>query len=177
MRIQSLKHLVDVVCAVARPTRIIVFGSGSLLAVRPELGETGGPLELTADADFLLEPSNPAIAESLQLAAGQDSAFMAEFGYHADILRPMIKETLPAGWEARLVSVAGYGHVFALNPYDLALVKLVVGREKDLNLLRSMLQLKIVEAGQLRRHYQENPMSEREAFIAGRNLQAVLTAS
>jgi len=83
----------------------------------------------------------------------------------------------PIGWEARLIRVDGYANVFALNHYDLALVKLVVGREKDLNLLRSMLQLKIVEAGQLRRHYQENPMSERETFIAGKNLQAVLTAS
>ena len=38
-----------------------------------------------------------AIAESLQLAAGRDSAFMAQYGYYADILRPTIAATLPAG--------------------------------------------------------------------------------
>jgi hypothetical protein len=92
MRLQSLKHLIEVIVAVARPTTIHILGSCSLLPAHPEMGEEGCPLELTTDADFLLEPSNEGIAESLQLAAGQDSAFMAQFGYYADILRPVIKE-------------------------------------------------------------------------------------
>ncbi len=79
----------------------------------------------TTDGDLLLEPANEAIAESLQVAAGKESAFMSQFGYYADILRPAIVQTLPAGWEARLHPVAGYQNVFALDPYDLALVKLV----------------------------------------------------
>jgi len=131
-------------------------------------------LELTTDADLLLEPDNEAIAESLQVAAGKDSAFMAEFGYYADILRPAIVETLPAGWETRLQPVSGYDNVFALNPYDLALVKLVLGREKDLALLRGMLRLGIVEPAKLRQHYQATPLGEREARSAGRNLPVVL---
>ncbi len=51
----------------------------------------------------------------------------------ADILRPTIAETLPADWETRLHPVAGYDNVFALDPYDLAVVKLMVGRAKDLD--------------------------------------------
>lgn len=128
MHLQSLKHLVEVVQAVARPSTIHILGSSSLLPAYPELSEQGSPLELTTDADFLLNPTNEAIAESLLLAAGKDSAFMAQFGYYADILRPVIGEALPPGWESRLHSVAGYTNVFALDVYDLPLVKLMVGR-------------------------------------------------
>ena len=174
MRLQSLNHLIEVVRAVARPQRIEILGSASLLPQHPELGAPGGVLERTTDADFLLDPSNEAIAESLQFAAGRDSAFMSQNGYYADILRPAMAETLPAGWETRLHPVSGFDNVFALDPYDLALVKLMVGREKDLNLLRAMLQLKIVEPLRLRQHYQQTPLGEREAAIAGRNLSAVL---
>ncbi len=175
MRLQPLNHLIEVVRAVARPARVCVLGSASLLPDHPELGGTGAPLELTADADFLLEPVNDAIAESIQLAAGRESAFMAQNGYCADILRPTIAETLPAGWESRLHAVAGYDNVFALDPYDLALVKLIVGRPKDLELLRGLLRLGIIEPVHLRAHYQQTPLGEHEATVAGRNLHAVLT--
>src|SRR6266478_5166468 len=74
MRLQSLSHLIEVVCAVARPRKVIIFGSSSLLLGHPELGNTGQALELTTDADFLLQPVNEAIAESLQVAAGRESA-------------------------------------------------------------------------------------------------------
>lgn len=174
MRLQSLNHLIEIVRAVARPQRVRILESASLLPHHPELGVPGGPLERTTDADFLIDPITDALAESLQFAAGQDSAFMAENGYYADILRPVMAETLPAGWEARLHPVAGYDNVFALDPYDLALVKLMVGRDKDLDLLRAMLRLKIVAPARLRQHYQQTPLGEREAVTAGRNLTLVL---
>lgn len=174
MRLQSLNHLIEIVRAVARPNKVQILGSSSLLPSHPELGEAGQPLELTTDADFLLEPINEPIAESLQLAAGRDSAFMAQFGYYADILRPIMAQTLPAGWATRLHPVPGFDNVFALDVYDLAVVKLMVGREKDLNLLRALLRLGLVEPDKLRAHYHRTPLGEREAFAAGRNLTALL---
>ena len=174
MRLQSLSHLIEVVRSVAQPGRVCVVGSASLLPVHPELGEVGHPLERTTDADFLLEPVNEAMAESLQLAAGRDSAFMGQYGYYADILRPVMAETLPAGWESRLHPVAGYDNVFALDPYDLAVVKLMVGRAKDLDLLRALLKLGILEPARLQQHYQQTPLGEREMITAGRNLTALL---
>ena len=176
MRLQSLNHLIDVILAVARPNTVRLLGSPSLLPAHPELGEKGCPLEMTADADFLLDPSNEGIAESLQLAAGEDSAFMAKFGYYADILRPAIAEALPAGWESRLHPVSGYSNVFALDVYDLALMKLMVGRQKDLDLLRALLHTGIIEPTRLREHYQQCPLGEREAVVVGRNLTALLDA-
>jgi hypothetical protein len=174
MRLPFLTHLLDAVGALARPRRIVVLGSSSLLPQFPELGESGQPLEVSLDADLLLDPVNEAIADMLKDAVGEESGFQQQHGYYADILRPSIAETLPAGWEARLHPVAGYDAVFALDPYDLAVVKLMVGREKDLDLLRAMLRLGIVEPARLRRHYQQTPLGEREAVTAGRNLTRVL---
>jgi hypothetical protein len=166
--------LIEIVRAVARPQRVHVLGSASLLPRHPELGVPGGPLERTTDADFLIDPITDALAESLQFAAGQDSAFMAENGYCADILRPMIAQTLPAGWGSRLHPVSGFDNVFAIDPCDLAMVKLMVGREKDLDLLRAMLRLHIVEPARLQHHYRQTPLGESESFTAGRNLTQVL---
>jgi hypothetical protein len=81
---------------------------------------------------------------------------------------------VPAGWESRLHPVAGYDHVFALDVYDLALVKLLVGRPKDLDLLRALLRLGILEPARLRAHYQQTPLEERDAVAAGRNLTLLL---
>ena len=81
---------------------------------------------------------------------------------------------LPRRWESRLHPVAGYDNVFALDVYDLALVKLVVGREKDLELVRALLKLGILEPARLRAHYQQTPLGEREAAQAGRNLALLL---
>jgi len=53
-------------------------------------------------------------------------------------------------------------------------VKLMVGRQKDLDLLRAMLRLGIVEPERLRQHYQQTPLGERESFTAGRNLTLLL---
>jgi hypothetical protein len=71
--------------------------------------------------------------------------------------------------------VAGYDNVFALDPYDLALVKLVLGRAKDLDLLRALLGRGLLEAARLRTHYQQTPLGEREGVSAGRNLHTILT--
>ena len=67
--------------------------------------------------------------------------------------------------------------MFALDPYDLALVKLTVGRPKDLDLLRALLKLAIIEPARLRQHYHATPLGENEASVAGRNLGVVLEAS
>lgn len=174
MRLRSLKHLLDATQAIAQPERIVVIGSSSLLPDYPDLGELGQPLEASYDTDVLITPIDEDMAAVLGEAVGQQSLFARRHGYYADILRPVMAETLPANWESRLHPVSGYDNVFALDPYDLALVKLMVGREKDLNLLRAMLRLKIVEPDRLRQHYQQTPLGEHDALAAGRNLTLLL---
>jgi len=55
MRLPFLNHLLESVSAVAKPRRIVVLGSSSLLPGHPGLGDPGQALELSTDADLLLE--------------------------------------------------------------------------------------------------------------------------
>lgn len=176
MRLRSLIQLLDATRALAQPDRIVVIGSSSLLPPHPDLGEPGQPLETSYDSDLLISPIDDEMAAVLAEAVGQQSLFAKRHGYYADILRPTIAETLPAGWESRLQPVPGCANVFALDKYDLALVKLIVGRQKDLDLLRALLRLGILEPARLRAHYQQTPLGEREAMQAGRNLRVLLDA-
>lgn len=174
MRLQSLIHLVESALALSRRSEVHVFGSASLLASFPDLGEPGGPLEPTFDADLWIASSDEGVARVLDEALGDGSLFAARSGYHADILRPEILETLPQGWESRRVPLPSVPAAKCLHPLDLALVKLVLGREKDLALLRALLDLKLLDVESLRRHYHATPLGEREAVAAGRNLQKLL---
>jgi hypothetical protein len=177
MRLRSLTHLLEELRARDATRKIVVLGSSSLLPFHPELGEPGGPLDLTCDADFLLEPVDKEIALLLGQALGANKEFHLKFGYHADILHPSIAETLPPGWEGRLVAVEGFDNVFALEPLDLAVVKIVVGREKDLALVRGLLELRKISAEDLRKRWSSMPLGEREIFRSGRNLALVVEGS
>ena len=139
MRLSALKHLIEATQALCHPERIRVLGSSALLASFPELGEPGQPLEISFDADLLIEPCDPQLAAMLHEAVGEGSLFAQRTGYHADFLRPDILETLAAGWELAVVSLEGFVNASALAPADVAAVKLRVGRPKDLQLCRHLI--------------------------------------
>ena len=103
MHIRSLKQLVDIVKAMARPKQITVLGSSSLLADNPDLGEKGRPLELSLDVDLLVDPCDARQVGILHEAIGEGSLFHREYGVYADFMRPEITETLPTGWQKRCV--------------------------------------------------------------------------
>ena len=161
MRFRSLTHLLEELRARDATRKIVVLGSSSLLPFHPELGEPGGSLDLTCDADFLLEPVDKEIALLLGQTLGANKEFHLKFGYHADILHPSIAETLPPGWEGRLVAVEGFDNVFALEPLDLAVV-------------RRLLKLGKISAEDLRKRWSSMPLGEREIFRSGRNLALVV---
>lgn len=169
MRLHSLTHLLSELCSREKSKRVVILGSASLLAHFPEIGEPGCPLETTYDADFLLDPVDQNLALRLVSEIGTNSPFHVDYGYHADILHPTIIESLPPRWEERLVVVDGFENVFALDPLDLAAIKVVVGREKDLALVRQLLELKKILPENLRLRLNEIPLGEKEMFRSGRN--------
>lgn len=135
MNLAALQHIVKSAQALADDCRIIVLGSASLLASFPELGQPDSPLAATFDADLCPLPFDEATGTMLNEALGESHAFHARHGYHADILSDSIFETLPPGWEKRLVPVPGCENAAAIDPHDLAAVKLMIARPKDLALL------------------------------------------
>lgn len=55
-------------------------------------------------------------------------------------------------------------------------VKLCLGREKDLELVKALLNLKKLECAKLRERFALLPLGEKELFRAGRNLGSVCPA-
>jgi hypothetical protein len=112
--------------------RLVVFGSASLLASFPELGEMkDSPLLTTYDADIIPYPFEEEVGMMLDESFGEERKFHQRFGYHADIVRPKVTETFPNDWEQRLVPLADLKSVYCLDPHDMAAAKCLIGREKD----------------------------------------------
>jgi hypothetical protein len=138
MTLDSLQHILRSAAALADDRCFVVLGSASLLASFPQLGDPDAPLSSTFDADLCPQPFDELTGTMLHEALGEDRAYHRRQGYHADILRETIFETLPDGWRERLVPVPGCPSATALDPHDLAAVKLLVARPKDLALLRHL---------------------------------------
>ena len=140
MRLDSLKHITRAVCAMLDGDRVIVFGSASLLASYPDLGELkDSPLMSTYDVDLIPYPFEEEVGMMLDESFGEDRVFHQRFGYHADIVRPKVTETFPNGWESRLLLLDEANRVFCLEPHDMAAAKCLIARDKDRNQLSFLL--------------------------------------
>ena len=157
MNLAALQHIIRAAQSLAEDRAILVLGSASLLATHPALGLPGAPLAATFGADLLPEPFEELAATMLDQALGEDRAYYQRHGYHADILRDSITTTLPAGWRERLVPVPGT-NASALDPHDLAAVKLLVARPKDLALVRDLLAVRLLDPALIRARINLRPL-------------------
>jgi len=138
MTLPALQHLLRAARALAEDRRFLVLGSASLLVSFPDLGEVDAPLASTYDADLCPEPFDELTGRMLEEALGENQSYHRRHGYHVDVLREAIYETLPTGWRDRLLAIPGAEYAVALEPHDLAAAKLWVGRPKDLALVRKL---------------------------------------
>lgn len=149
MTLDALKHLIRAAKALAEDRSFLVLGSASLLASFPELSEPSSPLASTYDADLCPQPFDELTGTMLEEAMGDQRAYYRRHGYHADILKDSVLQTLPKGWQERLVDVPDCPGAKALAPCDLAAVKLLVGRPKDLALLESLSAMNLLSADEV----------------------------
>ena len=90
----------------------------------------------------------PEKADLIDGSIGELSPFHQTFGYYAHGVGP---ETamLPANWRTRLVRVENENTAgtigWCLSPVDLAVSKLLAGREKDVDFVRVMLRNGLVD--------------------------------
>lgn len=174
MRLDSLKHITRAVAAMLDGDRVVVFGSASLLASFPELGDLeGSPLQQTYDADLIPYPFEESVGMMLDEAFGEDRGFHQRFGYHADIVRPKVTETFPEKWEERLLPLAGTDSVFCVEPHDMAAAKCLVGREKDRKQLSFLLSHNYLQADLLEKRVGEILLSSKVSIKAHRFLASL----
>ncbi len=92
-------------------------------------------------------------ADLIDGSIGEDSPFHETFGYYAHGVGPETAH-LPRNWKSRLVSInnentngiAG----LCLSPVDLAISKILAGREKDIDFVKIMLNNDIVSRDEIR---------------------------
>lgn len=173
MTIRALQHLLRAALVLAEDRSFLVLGSASLLASFPELGGPEGPLASTYDADLSPEPFDELTGRMLDEALGEDRAYYQRHGYHADILRDSVFETLPPGWRERLVPVPECPNSFALDPHDLAAVKLLAGRPKDLALVKTLAERGLIRAAPTRERLSAIPQDERRLAQSSQNAAAI----
>jgi hypothetical protein len=173
MTLVALQHLVRSAQTLAEDCHMLICGSASLLASFPDLGGPAGPLTSTFDADICPEPFDELTGRMLDEALGEKRAYCQRHGYHADILRDSITQTFPAGWRDRLIPVPDVENAHALDPHDLAAIKILVGRPKDLALVSNLNASLRLDGQVVEKRLYSISMSEAQMVRASVNFRAV----
>ena len=135
MRASELRFLSERVAALTGVDTLQLLGSQSLHA---HMSEAPDVVLLSLEADYLLSEDAPVALEN-QIARefGRNSAFHNEHGFYADVVRDNFA-CLPPRWQERVKveRLAGSSlSLCSLEPHDLAISKLIVGRSKDIEFL------------------------------------------
>lgn len=137
MKRHQLEHIIRAASTIADDDEIVIVGSQSILGAYAE-----APDELLVSEEADVYPRHyPERADLIDGSIGELSPFHETFGYYAQGVSPSTA-ILPANWEDRLLAIrtpATKGATgWCLEPHDLALSKLVAGREKDLRFVAAM---------------------------------------
>ena len=137
MKRHELEHLIRAAGAITGADEIVVIGSQAILATRPD---APAALLFSAEAD-LFTFRDPKDADLIDGSIGEGSPFHETFGYYAQGVWADTA-TLPEGWRDRLIKISNENTrqvtALCLDPHDLAVSKLVAGREKDREFLAEM---------------------------------------
>ena len=128
---------------------LVVIGSQAILGACPE-----APAELLVSLEVDLYPlHDPGKADLIDGSIGELSPFHATFGYYAHGVGPETA-VLPREWKTRLVRVENEntsGTIgWCLSPLDLAVSKLLAGRDKDLGFVRVMLRAGLTSESEIK---------------------------
>jgi len=136
MNRKQLEHILRAGSSLTGYHDLIVIGSQAILGSFPD-----APPDLLTSMEADVYPLDaPEKADMIDGCIGELSPFHETFGYYAHGIGPE-SAILPAHWKSRLVRVeAGESVGWCLAPADLAVSKLLAGREKDAQFVRSILQ-------------------------------------
>jgi hypothetical protein len=140
----QLEHIIRAAGTIADDDDIVVIGSQAILGQFP-----GAPEEFLVSREADVYPRKyPERADLIDGSIGEGSPFESLFGYYAHGVGPETA-VLPKDWEDRLVVVSGENTRFVrgwcLEVHDLAIAKLVAGREKDLEFVESLHRYRMAE--------------------------------
>ena len=154
MQRKELEHVIRAAGSIAEADELIILGSRAILGAYPD-----APEELLISREVDTYPAAvPERADLIDGSIGELSPFHEQFGYYAHGVGPETA-VLPAGWKERLVAVSNEntGGItgLCLHPADLAISKMIAGREKDLDYVGILLQQGLVDEDEIRSLLQE----------------------
>ena len=167
MQRPQLEHIIRAAAGITGAAEFVVIGSQAVLGQFPN-----APAELliSMEADLFTFRS-PSDGELIDGSIGEASPFHQTFGYYAHGVGEETA-TLPADWNDRLIAIRGEntggGTGLCLEVHDLAISKLVAGREKDLNFIRGLLRHRLADSALIRDRLAVTaiPTDRREVCIA-----------
>jgi hypothetical protein len=172
MRRSDLELILRRAGAVAREKHFILFGSQAIWGLLENV-----PRELTFSLEIDLYPRTRTQAVLLiEEKLGRASRFNRRYGCYADCVTPEVA-CLPDGWLKRLVpfrttktrGVTGW----CVELHDLAVSKLVVGREKDYAFVQILLKKRCVEAEILKERSKVLPINMARKKALMRKINAI----
>jgi hypothetical protein len=164
----QLEHIIRAAGTIADDDDIVVIGSQAILGEFPE-----APEELLVSREADVYPrTHGERSDLIDGSIGEGSPFEHVYGYYAHGVGPETA-VLPAGWEGRLVMVSNANTRFVrgwcLEVHDLAISKLVAGREKDLDFVGALGQHGMARVEILRGRLAVTELDERvRELVAGR---------
>ena len=130
MRKSDLFELVRQIKAIAPEETPIIVGSQAVHAVTPILPEI---VQQSIECDFLFTSGKTETRVEVNKKLGVFSLYQLEHGFYADALG-LATVVLPTGWRERLQPLEdenGNVVAFCAEIHDVAVSKLIAGREKD----------------------------------------------
>lgn len=124
--------------------------------------------------------TNPDYSDLIDGSIGEGSPFHQSFDYYPHGVGRETA-TLPEGWRDRLVPVhnpnTGGGTGLCLEPHDLAVAKLVAGREKDLVFVAGLVRHRLVEVPTVRERLARTELDEGRRAVCEARLRAAIDSS
>jgi hypothetical protein len=133
----DLFKLIRDVRSVSKEEPLIIAGSQAAHAVTDHLPEIA---RRSIECDFLFAGGKAELREVLNKKLGVLTEYQEEQGFYADAVG-LATIVLPSGWEERLLPLEDEsGNIVAncIDIYDVAVSKLMAGRDKDLVFLESI---------------------------------------
>lgn len=165
----QLEHILRAAGAITGADRFIVIDSQAVLGSFPD-----APRELlmSVEAD-VLSPRSSEDTDLVEGSIGELSPFHRTFGYYAHGVGADTA-TLPKGWQDRLVKLntPATGNVtgLCLDVHDLAVSKLVAGREKDASFVNTLVRERLADPDTIAARLADTAL---EPSVRARCLQAL----
>lgn len=175
MQRHQLEHIIRAAAGITGADQFVVIGSQALLGQFP-LAPAELLVSIEADVFSLRAAADSDLVDG---SIGEGSPFHQTFGYYAHGVGADTA-ILPAGWRERLIPLhnenTGQGTGLCLEVHDLAVSKLVAGRDKDVAFVAGLLKHGLAKSEIITQRLQATPLPAERRSLTEHRLQRLQLA-